>query len=245
MSQDHKQRRNEHLLRNLPTEVLLKARSTLFSISGALKSKNDHQRPKPSKQELKDRKNHDRLKNSRSEPEFSEIRKKHRSRIEEPSSRDYMSSLRPRPMSVGAGRQYDRTLEDYRCGSFPKDVSPIPQKNIDPNEEVCLQSRLVIPVGERNNGNQDMHVIDANERPRKKLSFREPEIVISSDRNGSATLGRSHKLMGVNSLTRRPNRVSLRSEPLRSSSLEGLDSDLEVSCFLILLTQVHTHSTLY
>lgn len=234
MSQDHsKQRRNEHLLKNLPTEVLLKARSTLFSLSGALKSKHEHQRPtkQSTKQELKEKKTHERLKSSRSEPEFSEVRKKHRSRIEEASSREYLSGVRPRPMSVGTGKLYDRDLEDFRCGSYPRDVSPMPQRNFDSSEEVCLQSRLVIPVGDRFSSNQDVHMQDANERPRKKLSFREPEIVISSDRNGSSTMGRSHKLMGVNSLTRRSNRVSLRSEPL-SSSLDGLDSDLEVSRIL-------------
>lgn len=223
---DHsKQRKNEHLLKNLPTEVLLKARSTLFSLGGALKPKHEphpQERPKLPKQEPKDKKIHDRLKPSRSEPEFSEVRKnKHRSRIEDGHLRDsYSCGLRPRPLSVGANKRYEKELEDYHSGGFPKESSP-PHRQFESAEEVCVQSRLVIPVTERLN--PDVQVQDVSERPRKKLSFREPEIISS----GSATLGRSHKLMGVNSLSRRPNRLSLRSEP-HSSSLEGLDSDLEV-----------------
>lgn len=220
---DHtKQRKNEHLLKNLPTEVLLKARSTLFSLSGALKPKHDQQqRPKLPKQESKDKKSHERLKSSRSEPEFSEVRKnKHRSRIEDGHHfREYVGGVRPRPLSVGANKRYEKELEDYH-GSFAKESSPL-HRQFESAEEVCVQSRLVIPVAERLN--QDVQMQDVSERPRKKLSFREPEIISS----GSATLGRSHKLMGVNSLSRRPNRLSLRTEP-HSSSLDGLDSDLEV-----------------
>lgn len=217
---DHtKQRKNEHLLKNLPTEVLLKARSTLFSISGALKPKHD-QRPKLPKQESKDKKNPERLKSSRSEPEFSEVRKnKHRSRIEDARTREYVSGGRPRPLSVGAIKRFD--LDDFHNGNFPREPSPI-HRQFDSAEDMCVQSRLVLPMTERLN--QDVQMHDVNERPRKKLSFREPEIVNS----GSATMGRSHKLMGVNSLSRRPNRLSLRSEPPHASSLEGIDSDLEV-----------------
>lgn len=229
---DHsKQRKNEHPLKNLPTEVLLKARSTLFSLGGALKPKHEsqqqQQRPKLPKQEPKDKKSHDRLKPSRSEPEFSEVRKnKHRSRIEDVHSRDsYSVGLRPRPLSVGANKRYEKELEDYHIGSFPREPSPL-HRQFESAEEVCVQSRLVIPVNERLN--PDVQIQDVSERPRKKLSFREPEIISG----GSATLGRSNKLMGVNSLSRRSNRLSLRSEP-KSSSLDGLDSDLEV-CELFL-----------
>lgn len=222
-----KQRRNEHLLKNLPTEVLLKARSTLVSLSGALKPKHDQQqRSKLTKQETKEKKHHERLKSSRSEPEFGEMRKnKHRSRIDN-ISRDYAVGPKPRPLSVGAMNRYDKGTEDFPCGSLPKDVSPMRQRQFDSSENVCVQSRLVIPVIDRLS-NQDVHMPDGTERPRKKLSFREPEIVTGS----SATLGRSHKLMGVNSLTRRPNRVSLRSDT-HTSSIDGLDSDLEVSTCL-------------
>lgn len=226
MSRDQKNRRNDHLLKNLPTEVLLKARSTLCSLSGALKSKHDHpQRVKLTKQEIKGKKNNERLKTSRSEPEFSEIRKKHRSRIEDSTVHEYVGGVRPRPLSVGANKQFMKDFENVRCGSLSRDVSPLHQRHFNSNEEVCVQSRLVIPVTERLS-NQEIHLQDTNERPRKKLSFREPEIVISSDR-GTATLGRSHKLMGVNSLTKRQNRMALRTDAY-SSSLEGLDSDLEV-----------------
>lgn len=196
--------------KSLPTEVLLKARSTLFSLGGALKSKEQHRKSK----ELK-KKNKERLKSSKSEPEFSDIRKtKHRSRIDD-TPREY--GVRPRPLSVGAMKRYEDDLE-FHCGSFQKDASS--QRQYDSTDDVCVQSRLVIPIIERLG--QDLS--DVNERPRKKLSFREPEIIGSA----SATLGRSHKLMGVNSLTRRPNRISLRSD--MHSSLDGLDSDLEVSC---------------
>ncbi|CAH1647704.1 unnamed protein product [Spodoptera littoralis] len=230
-NKDHgKQRKNEHSLKHLPTEVLLKARSTLFSLGGALKPKHDQQqRPKLPKQEAKDKKNQEKLKTSRSEPEFSEVRKnKHRSRIEEVHPRDYSGGLRPRPLSVGATKRYEKEFDDYHSGPFPKEPSPL-RRQFDSAEEVCVQSRLVIPVIERLN--PDIQIQDVNERPRKKLSFREPEIISS----GSATLGRSHKLMGVNSLSRRPNRLSLRSEP-HSSSLEGLDSDLESQAMRIVRT---------
>nr|XP_021196378.2 capon-like protein isoform X1 [Helicoverpa armigera] len=227
-----KQRKNEHLLKNLPTEVLLKARSTLFSLGGALKPKHEQQqqqRPKLPKQDSKDKKSHERLKPSRSEPEFSEVRKnKHRSRIEDVQPREYTGSMRPRPLSVGASKRYEKELEDYHIGGFLKEPSPL-HRQFESAEEVCVQSRLVIPVMERLN--PDVQVQDVSERPRKKLSFREPEIMSS----GSATLGRSHKLMGVNSLSRRPNRLSLRSEP-HSSSLEGLDSDLESQAMRIVRT---------
>lgn len=218
---DNKQRRNDHLLKNLPTEVLLKARSTLVSLGGALKPKNEQQqRPKLVKQDSKDKKKHERLKSSRSEPEFNEMRKaKHRSRIETGSSQDYVVGVKPRPLSVGAIKRYDKDLDNFKSESFTKDVSPLRQRLFESSEDVCVQSRLVIPVNEKHS-NQDIQ--DGGERPRKKLSFREPEIVT----NGSATLGRSNKLMGVNSLTRRPNRISLRSDI--NSSVEGLDSDLEV-----------------
>ncbi|XP_026759635.2 capon-like protein isoform X1 [Galleria mellonella] len=226
-----KNRKNDHLLKNLPTEVLLKARSTLVSLSGALKPKHDQQeKPRLTKQDIKERKN-DKLKNSRSEPEFSEMRKnKHRSRINGSVSREYVSGVKPRPLSVGAIKRYEKDTDEYHCGSFSKDVSPLHQRQYESSEDICVQSRLVIPVIERLS-NQDMAMHDPNDRPRKKLSFREPEIISS----GSATLGRSHKLMGVNSLTRRPNRVSLRSDA-RSSSLEGLDSDLESQAMRIVRT---------
>lgn len=220
-NQRDKQRRNDHLLKNLPTEVLLKARSTLVSLGGALKPKTEQQqRAKLVKQDSKDKNKHDRLKVSRSEPEFSEIRKtKHRSRIDNGNPQDYTVGAKPRPLSVGAVKRYDEDLDEYQNGKFPKDVSPLGHRLYESSEDVCIQSRLVIPVADRL-GNQESQ--DGGERPRKKLSFREPEIVSS----GSATLGRSHKLMGVNSLTRKPNRISVRSEI--HSSLEGLDTDLEV-----------------
>ncbi|KAM3968726.1 uncharacterized protein ACR2FA_000209 [Aphomia sociella] len=227
-----KQRKNEHLLKSLPTEVLLKARSTLVSLSGALKPKHDHHHEKPRlpKQESKDKRN-DRLKNSRSEPEFSDMRKnKHRSRINDSSSREYVTGMKPRPLSVGATKRYDKETEEFHCGSFSKDPSPLRQRQYESSEDVCVQSRLLIPVIDRLS-NQDLPMQDANDRPRKKLSFREPEIISS----GSATLGRSHKLMGVNSLTRRPNRVSLRSDA-HFSSLEGVDSDLESQAMRIVRT---------
>ncbi|XP_045510153.1 uncharacterized protein DDB_G0284459 isoform X3 [Colias croceus] len=214
---DHeKHRRNEHLLKNLPSEVLLKAKSTLVSL-GALKSK-DRQK----KQETKNKKN-ERLKSSRSEPEFSEMRKvKHRSRIDE-APRDYLA-VRPRPMSVGATKRYEDAME-YNSNTLPKESSPL-HRRFESSDEVYVQSRLVLPVIDRF---QDNHMQDVNERPRKKLSFREPEIVTS----GSATLGRSSKLMGVNSLTRR-NRASIRNEP--NPSLEGMDSDLEGQAMHIVRT---------
>lgn len=186
----------------------MKARSTLFSLGGALKSKdNSRSKSKESK-----KKNKERLKSSRSEPEFGDIRKtKHRSRIDE-VPREY--GVRPRPLSVGAMKRYEEDME-FNCGNYPRDASQ--QRQYDSTDDVCVQSRLVIQA----RLGQDHNMMDINERPRKKLSFREPEII------GSGTLGRSHKLMGVNSLTRRPNRISLRSD--MHSSLDGLDSDLEVS----------------
>lgn len=232
MSRDHsKPRRNEHhSLKSLPSEVLLKARSTLVSLGGALKHKHDHQeKVKPPKHEkVKEKKNQEKLKSSRSEPEFSEMRKKHRSRIEENTTQEYGGASRQRPMSVGGTKYYDKELDNFRCGSFPRDTTPL-QKHADSMEEVCVQSRLYIPVAERERlSNQDVQMQDVNEKPRKKLSFREPEIMISSDRGNSATLGRSNKHMGVNSLSRRSNRTSLRNEVF-SCSLECLESDLEVS----------------
>lgn len=223
---DHsKQRRNDHLLKNLPTEVFLKARSTLVSIGGALKPKLEHQsRSKLPKQATKDKKTHEKLKNSRSEPEFNEVRKKHRSRIDESTSREYLSGVRPRPLSLGANKRYDKEIENFHCENFVRGASPVQQRQFDSSEEVCVQSRLVIPVVERLS-NPDIQMQDASERPRKKLSFREPCEIVGG---GSAALDRSNKLMGVNSLTRRPNRVSLRSDS-HFTSLEGIDSDLEVS----------------
>lgn len=218
---DPSKHRKNDLLKHLPTEVLLKARSTLFSISGALKPK--HEQQQRTKQEAKDKKNPERLKSSRSEPEFSEVRKnKHRSRKDDVRSRDVVSTGRPRPLSVGAIKRYDMEVDDFHNGIFLKEPSPL-RRQFDSIEDMCVQSRLVIPVTERLNHDVQMH--DVIERPRKKLSFREPEIVSSI----SATLGRSSKLMGVNSLTKRPNRLSLRSEPPFSLNLEGNDSDLEVS----------------
>lgn len=198
-----KHRRND--LKSLPSEVLLKARSTLVSL---VKSKQEPQR-KLSKEPRKK----ERLKSSRSEPDF-ERKVKHRSRIDEP--RDYPGT-RPRPLSVGAMKRYEDEM-DFHCSNY-KEANAYPKeaslhRQFDSTDDLCVQSRLAIPVGER---------LDQDVRPRKKLSFREPEIVGSA----SATLGRSSKLMGVNSLTRRPNRLSLRSEI--HSSLDGLDSDLEVS----------------
>ncbi|KAL0851934.1 hypothetical protein ABMA28_000219 [Loxostege sticticalis] len=225
---DNKQRKNDHLLKSLPTEVLLKARSTLVSLSGALKPKNEQQQPKFMKQDSKDKKITSRLKISRSEPEFSDIRRpKHKSRIDGGITRE--SGGKPRPLSVGAVKRYEE-VNEFESGSFPKDLSPINQRQFESSEDVSVQSRLVIPVSERLSS-QDINLQqDGSERPRKKLSFREPEIVGS----GSATLGRSNKLMGVNSLTRRPNRISLRSEI--HSSLEGIDSDLESQAMRIVRT---------
>lgn len=231
---DHniKQRRSDHTLKSLPSEVLLKARSTLVSLGGALKPKHDqHQKTKLTKQQAKDKKINEKLKTSHSEPEFNDVRKniKHRSRIEENNSREYTSASRPRPLSVGALKRYNSQIDDFVGGSFPKDVSPMRQRRFESSEDVCVQTKLVIPVTDRF-GSQEVQVQEVNERPRKKLSFREPEIVGS----GSATLGRSHKLMGVNSLTLRPNRLSLRSES-KFSSVDGLDSDLEVGAFILKL----------
>lgn len=229
---DHntKQRRSDHTLKSLPTEVLLKARNTLVSLGGALKPKQDqNQKTKLSKQKTKDKKNNEKLKTSHSEPEFNDVRKnfKHRSRADENDSRDYSGAARPRPLSVGALKRYNSQIDDFVCGSFPRDVSPLHQRRFESSEDVCVQSRLVIPVSDRF-GAQELQVQEVNGRPRKKLSFREPEIVGS----GSATLGRSHKLMGVNSLTLRPNRLSLRPES-KFSSLDGLDSDLEVGACIL------------
>lgn len=230
---DHntKPRRSDYTLKSLPTEVLLKARSTLVSLGGALKPKQDqNQKAKLTKQKIKDKKNIEKLKTSHSEPEFSDVRKnfKHRSRIEENDSREFCSAPRPRPLSVGALKRYNsQQIDDFVCGSFPRDVSPLRQRRFESSEDVCcVQSRLVIPVADRFAG-QELQVQEVNDRPRKKLSFREPEIVGS----GSVTLGRSHKLMGVNSLTLRPNRLSLRES--KFSSLDGLDSDLEVGACIL------------
>jgi hypothetical protein len=220
-NRDNKQKRNDHSLKNLPAEVLLKARSTLFSISGALKPKNEQQCPKLTKQDSKDKKNQDRLKSSRSESEFSDLRKsRHRSRNEDGVPREFAVGAKPRPLSVGAVKRYDKETDDFHGSNFVKEVSPLRQRLFESSDDVCVQSRLVIPVVDRQS-TQDISQ-DGSERPRKKLSFREPEIVGS----GSATLGRSHKIMGVNSLTRKPNRISIRSDV--HSSLEILDTDLEV-----------------
>lgn len=221
---DHivKQRRNDHLLKNLPTEVLLKARSTLVSLSGALKPKHDQQQPRPKllKQESKDKKSNEKLKTSRSDPDFREMRKNKPRSLIDNAPREYVG-VRPRPLSVGAAKRFDKEIDDIHPGSFTKESS-LHQREFGSTEDVCVQSRLVIPVNERLI-NQDVQVQEVSERPRKKLSFREPEIVGS----GCATLGRSHKLMGINSLTRRPNRLSLRSDT-HYSSLDGLECELEV-----------------
>ncbi|XP_012549082.1 capon-like protein isoform X1 [Bombyx mori] len=231
-TRDHsKKRRNEHNLKNLPSEVLLKARNTVVSLSGALKPKEHQLRSKASKHDTKEKKSHEKLKNSRSEPEFSEVRKKHRSRIEDGVSREYIGGARPRPLSVGAMKRYDKDIEDFHGGSFIRDNSPLPNRRFDSSEEVCVQSRLVIPVMDRLGGHESIGQ-EVTERPRKKLSFREPCEVVG---NANATLGRSSKLMGVNSLSKRSNRISLRSE-LRSSSLEALDSDLESQAMRIVRT---------
>nr|XP_034839339.1 uncharacterized protein LOC117995429 [Maniola hyperantus] len=209
--ENEKHRRSD--LKSLPSEVLLKARSTLVSL---VKPKHEPQR-KPSKKK-------ERLKSSRSEPEFDR-KAKHRSRLDE--SRDY-ATPRPRPLSVGAMKRYEDEI-DFHCANYKetnlyqKEASL--QRQFDSTDDVCVQSRLVIPAVERRDVEQD-----TSERPRKKLSFREPEIVGSA----SATLGRSSKLMGVNSLSRRPNRLSMRSE--MHSSLDGLDSDLESQAMKIVRT---------
>ncbi|XP_013179535.1 PREDICTED: uncharacterized protein LOC106126422 [Papilio xuthus] len=223
---DVKHRKNDNILKSLPSEVLLKARSTLVSLGGALKSKNDQQH-RPKKHESKGKKNNERLKSSRSEPEFSDMRaSKHRSRIDE-LPREYVGErVRPRPQSMGPMKRYDDSV-DFFGGSYPREITPI-KRNFESSDDVCIQSRLVIPVNDRLSA--DIHIQDNNERPRKKLSFREPEIVS----NGSSTLGRSSKLMGVNSLTRRPNRVSLKSDT--HSSIDGLDSDLENQAMRIVRT---------
>lgn len=219
-----KHRRADHPLKSLPTEVLLKARHTLVSLGGALKSR--HDQPSRTKQDLKDKKPKETLKTSRSEPEFGDIRKnKHRSRAEQSLPRDY-GAARSRPLSVGAIKRYDKE-DEFAATNFTKDVSH--HKQFESSEDICVQSRLVIPVNDRLK-NQDIQVHEVNGRPRKKLSFREPEIVGT----GSATLGRSHKLMGVNSLTKRPTRLSLRSGT-HYSSLDGLDSDLEVGMLLLII----------
>ncbi|XP_047524135.1 uncharacterized protein LOC125062341 isoform X3 [Pieris napi] len=210
---NNEKRRND-LLKNLPSEVLLKARSTLLAL-GTLKSK-DRQK----KQDVK--KKSERLKSSRSEPEFSDMRKvKHRSRIDEPP-REY--GARPRPLSVGATKRYEDDI-NYHSGSVPKDPTPLHRRFDSSDEMYCVQSRLVLPPIDRL---QDFQTHEASERPRKKLSFREPEIVGT----GSATLGRSTKLMGVNSLTRR-NRASRRND---HSSVDGIDSDLESQAMRIVRT---------
>ncbi|CAH2034686.1 unnamed protein product, partial [Iphiclides podalirius] len=223
--QDHdKSRKNDGLLKHLPAEVLLKARSTLVSLGGALKPKHE-QRPKE-KHEPQSKKGQ-RLKSSRSEPEFSEVRtNKHRSRVDGLAQREYCSGARPRPLSVGALKRYEDDLQ-YLRGSHPGEVSPM-RRHFESSEDVCAQARHVLPA----NGRLvlDVQMPEASERPRKKLSFREPEIVGS----GSGTLGRSSKLMGVNSLTRRPNRTSRRSD--LHSSLDGLDSDLESQAMRIVRT---------
>lgn len=230
---DHniKQRRSDHTLKSLPSEVLLKARSTLVSLGGALKPKHDqHQKTKMAKQQVKEKKkSNEKLKTSHSEPEFNDVRRniKHKSRIEENDSREYTSASRPRPLSVGALNRYNSQVDGFVSGSIPRDASPLRQRRFESSEDVCVQTKLVIPVADRF-GSQEVQVQEQIERPRKKLSFREPEIVSS----GSVTLGRSHKLMGVNSLTLRPNRLSQRSES-KFSSVDGLDSDLEVGASIL------------
>ncbi|XP_041987926.1 capon-like protein isoform X3 [Aricia agestis] len=189
----HREKRRSDPLKSLPAEVLQKARNRLFSLGGALISKED-------KKEKKDR-----LKNVRSDPEFAERKVKHRSRIDD-GPREYG---RPRPLSVGAMKRYEDM--EYHSGIFQKD--PTLHRQFESSDDVCVR----------------LTPSDQEERPRKKLSFREPEIM-----GGSATLGRSHKLMGVNSLSRRPNRVSLRSD--LHTSMEGLDSDLESQAMRIVRT---------
>ncbi|XP_048006643.1 uncharacterized protein LOC125241967 isoform X1 [Leguminivora glycinivorella] len=219
-----KQKRNDHLLKNLPTEVLLKARSTLFSLSGALKSKQDHNKTTLT-QESKNKKNQ-KLKNSRSEPEFREIHSnRRRSRADGIGAPKDYTGARPRPKSVGPMKVYNNE-EEFRGTSELKDT-PSRLRQFDSTEDICVQSQLVIPVIDRF-GSQDIQ--DTSEKPRKKLSFREPEIVPS----GSLTLGRSNKHMGVNSLARKPNRLSLRAEV--HSGLNGLDSDLESQAMRIVRT---------
>ncbi|XP_061382176.1 capon-like protein isoform X1 [Danaus plexippus] len=218
MSNKDRDKHRRHDIKSLPTEVLLKARSTLVSLGGALKSKHNSPHSKQ-KQVAKEKLNRERLKSCRSEPEFSEMRKpKHRSRIDEPP-RDYDSrvGLRSRPVSMGAMKRYENDL-DFHSGNFPKDFTQF--------ESIDDISRLMIPNMERIN--QEINMQEMSERPRKKLSFREPEIV------GSATLGRSSKLMAVNNLSKRPNRLSLRTDA--HSSLDGLDFDLENQAMKIVRT---------
>ncbi|XP_063632834.1 capon-like protein isoform X1 [Cydia splendana] len=224
-SEHGKQRRNDHMLKNLPTEVLLKARSTLFSLSGALKSKQDHNTT-TLKHESKNKKTQI-LKNSRSEPEFRELHSnRRRSRADGVGAPKDYAGARPRPKSVGPMKLYDNE-EEFQGISEHKET-PSRLRQFDSTEDVCIQSRLVIPVIDRF-GSQEIQ--DTSERPRKKLSFREPEIVPS----GILTLGRSNKHMGVNSLARKSNRLSLRAE-VHSSSLNGLDSDLESQAMRIVRT---------
>lgn len=213
-------KKNDHPLKHLPADVLLKARSTLVSLSGALKSKQQEQQKNKDKCKEKS----DRLRNSKSEPEFSDMQNnRRRSRIDEKSSEEF--KIRPRPLSVGAKqRQYDDD-DSYRCNSYSKE-SICNVSRYDSAEEVLVQSRLVIPItNDRLGGNELQQDTCDVGRPRKKLSFREPEIV-----NGcTATLGRSNKYMGVNSLNRRAQR--LLPPDRQSPKSEGIDSDLEVSVF--------------
>lgn len=205
-------RKNEHTLKHLPAEVLLKARSTLVSLSGALKPKQEQQK---SNKKLKTEK----LKNSKSEPEFNNGHSsRRRSRLEEKPRGEF--GVRPRPVSVGCTkrREYCDIDPGYRYGYSNDSVN-----NRYGSSEEILQSRLLIPVNGERTAHCEVQFHENNERPRKKLSFREPEIT-----NGfGGTLGRSSKYMGVNSLSRRAQRYSLPPEK-HSSSFERLDSDLEV-----------------
>lgn len=217
-----KHKRNEHPLKHLPTDVLLKARSTLGTL---LKSRQEQPRPKLEKQESRDKRKgkEERLKTSRSEPEFGDMQKKRRSRLDDPGPAKYAAS-RPRPLSVGASKRlvYSDDIDDFHCGSYPNEPSPSIQRRYDSAEEICVQSRLVIPVNNERLNGPEVQTLEGSEKPRKKLSFREPEIEGSE----SVTLGRSHKHMGVNSITRRPQRFSMPAG--LHSSLDGLDCDLEV-----------------
>ncbi|CAH2217063.1 jg8741, partial [Pararge aegeria aegeria] len=127
-------RRND--LKSLPSEVLLKARSTLVSL---VKSKQESQR-KPSKEPKKK----ERLKSSKSEPDFDR-KVKHRSRIDEP--RDYVIP-RPRPLSVGAMKRYEDET-DFHCANYKEPSLYSKETNLrsqfNSTDDVCVQSRLVIP----------------------------------------------------------------------------------------------------
>lgn len=227
--QNLRPKRNEHSLKTLPTDVLLKARSTLVSLSGVLKSRQHEQQQKIkySKPDAKEKTKTktERLKNSKSEPEFNNMQKsRRRSRIDDKTSREY--DIRPRPLSVGSRRQdYEDEMETFHLSSYTNGKLNNHKEMYDSAEEVFVQSRLVIPFANDRLSGTDIQTQECD-RPRKKLSFREPEI-----ESGSNTLGRSSKLMGVNSLVRRPQRISLPEKT--SKGPEGMDSDLEVTLIMI------------